>query len=220
MNPDKMVPGKMVPTKVPADKTASGGKPSAPAVLLAAFFLLGMLSASLAQALPDDRQQSISIESDYAERNDKTGSTVYRGNVVISQGSVMIEADQIILHMKNNKISHIECDGKPASYREKPSINGPMMIARADHIDYRPADNSIALKHNAVLSRDGTIIKGDSIDYDIGKQTWKAKGDNLGDQKRIQLVIPPSALQSDSDSEDERETDSDAIKNQSEEPTP
>ena len=220
MNPDKMVPGKMVPTRVPADKTASGGKPSAPAVLLAALLLLGMLSASLAQALPDDRQQSISIESDYAERNDKTGSTVYRGNVVISQGSVMIEADQIILHMKNNKISHIECDGKPASYREKPSINGPMMIARADHIDYRPADNSIALKHNAVLSRDGTIIKGDSIDYDIGKQTWKAKGDNLGDQKRIQLVIPPSALQSDSDSEDERETDSDAIKNQSEEPTP
>jgi lipopolysaccharide export system protein LptA len=47
-----------------------------------------------------------------------------------------------------------------------------------------------------MLSRDGTIIKGDSIDYDIDKQTWKAKGDNQGQQKRIQLVIPPSALQS------------------------
>jgi lipopolysaccharide export system protein LptA len=49
-----------------------------------------------------------------------------------------------------------------------------------------------------MLSRDGTIIKGDSIDYDIDKQTWKAKGDNQGQQKRIQLVIPASALQSDS----------------------
>ncbi len=215
-----MNPANLAVDKVALDKVASEKSPSSPTVLLAALLLLGMLSASLAQALPDDRQQSISIESDYAERNDKTGSTVYRGNVVISQGSVMIEADQIILHMKNNKISHIECDGKPASYREKPSINGPMMIARADHIDYRPADNSIALKHNAVLSRDGTIIKGDSIDYDIGKQTWKAKGDNLGDQKRIQLVIPPSALQSESESEGERETESDAIKNQSEETTP
>ena len=72
------------------------------------------------------------------------------------------------------------------------------MIARADHIDYMPATNKLALKQNAMLSRNGTIIKGDSIDYDINKETWKAKGDNQGQQKRIQLVIPASALQSDS----------------------
>jgi lipopolysaccharide export system protein LptA len=72
------------------------------------------------------------------------------------------------------------------------------MIARADNIDCLPSTNKLALKHNAMLTRDGTIIKGDSIDYDIDKQTWKAKGDNQGQQKRIQLVIPASALQSDS----------------------
>jgi lipopolysaccharide export system protein LptA len=147
-------------------------------------------------ALPDDRQQAISIESDYAERNEKTGRTVYRGNVVISQGSVLIEADEITLHLENNKISRIECQGRPASYQQKPEIDGAIMIARANHIDYLPATNKLALKQNAMLSRDGTIIKGDSIDYDINKQTWKAKGDNQGQQKRIQLVIPPSALQS------------------------
>lgn len=147
-------------------------------------------------ALPDDRQQPISIESDYAERNEKTGRTVYRGNVVISQGSVLIEADEITLHVDNNKINRIECEGTPASYQQKPEIDGAIMIARANHIDYLPATNKLTLKQNAMLSRDGTIIKGDSIDYDINKQTWKAKGDNQGQQKRIQLVIPPSALQS------------------------
>ncbi len=147
-------------------------------------------------ALPDDRQQPISIESDYAERNEKTGRTVYRGNVVISQGSVLIAADEITLHVDNNKINRIECEGTPASYQQKPEIDGAIMIARANHIDYLPATNKLTLKQNAMLSRDGTIIKGDSIDYDINKQTWKAKGDNQGQQKRIQLVIPPSALQS------------------------
>jgi|TARA_B110000908_G_scaffold165195_2_gene214258 lipopolysaccharide export system protein LptA len=149
-------------------------------------------------ALPDDRQQPISIESDYAERNEKTGRTVYRGNVVISQGSVLIEAEEITLHVENSKISRIECTGKPASYQQKTALEGPTMIARADNIDYLPSTNKLALKHNAMLTRDGTIIKGDSIDYDIDKQTWKAKGDNQGQQKRIQLVIPASALQSDS----------------------
>ena len=141
-------------------------------------------------ALPDDRQQPISIESDYAERNEKTGRTVYRGNVVISQGSVLIAADEITLHVDNNKINRIECEGTPASYQQKPEIDGAIMIARANHIDYLPATNKLTLKQNAMLSRDGTIIKGDN------KQTWKAKGDNQGQQKRIQLVIPPSALQS------------------------
>ena len=158
--------------------------------------ILAVLLPTTALALPDDRRQHISIESDYAERNEKTGRTLYRGNVVISQGSVLIEADEITLHVENNKISRIECEGRPASYQQKPELDGAMMIARANHIDYLPATNKLALKQNAMLSRDGTIIKGDSIDYDIDKQTWKAKGDNQGQQKRIQLVIPPSALQS------------------------
>ena len=160
--------------------------------------LLGSALAMPCMALPDDRQQPISIESDYAERNEKTGRTVYRGNVVISQGSVLIEAEEITLHVENRKISRIECTGKPASYQQKTALEGPTMIARADNIDYLPSTNKLALKHNAMLTRDGTIIKGDSIDYDIDKQTWKAKGDNQGQQKRIQLVIPASALQSDS----------------------
>jgi lipopolysaccharide export system protein LptA len=160
--------------------------------------LLGSALAMPCMALPDDRQQPISIESDYAERNEKTGRTVYRGNVVISQGSVLIEAEEITLHVENSKISRIECTGKPASYQQKTALEGPTMIARADNIDYLPSTNKLALKHNAMLTRDGTIIKGDSIDYDIDKQTWKAKGDNQGQQKRIQLVIPASALQSDS----------------------
>ena len=158
--------------------------------------LAGSMLAMPCLALPDDRQQPISIESDYAERNEKTGRTVYRGNVVISQGTVLIEAEEITLHFDNNKISRIECEGMPASYQQKPALDSATMIARANHIDYLPASNQLALKQNAMLSRDGTIIKGDSIDYDIDKQTWKAKGDNQGQQKRIQLVIPPSALQS------------------------
>jgi len=168
--------------------------------------ILAVLLPTTALALPDDRRQHISIESDYAERNDQTGQTVYRGNVVISQGSVLIEAEQIILHFENSKVVRIECDGKPASYQQTPEINAPVMIARADHIDYLPADNSIALKSKAMLSRDGTIIRGDSIDYDIDKQTWKAKGSDLGEQKRIQLVIPPPALQTDSETPTEETT--------------
>ncbi|MGB0449017.1 MAG: lipopolysaccharide transport periplasmic protein LptA [Porticoccaceae bacterium] len=165
-------------------------------ISISAALLLCMILSAAAVALPDDREKTISIESDSAERNEKTGLTVYQGNVIISQGSILIEADKITLHYQGSKISRIECTGTPASYQQKPQAEGAMLVARAEHIDYLLADNQIVLKRNAVLSRNGTIIKGDSIDYDIKNETWKAKGNDLGEQKRIQLVILPSVQES------------------------
>ncbi len=162
-------------------------------------FALSLSTAVAAVALPDDRKQTISIESDSAERNEKTGLTVYSGNVIISQGSILIEADQITLHYQGSKISRIECQSTPASYQQQPQAQGPMLVARAEHIDYLLADDQIVLQRNAVLSRNGTIIRGDSINYDIKNETWKAKGNDLGEQKRIQLVIPPSVQESTSE---------------------
>lgn len=145
-----------------------------------------------ALALPDDRTQTITIESNSAERDQKTGLTQYQGNVVINQGSLVIEADQVTVYYKDNKVSRIICLGLPASYQQQAAADGGLIIAKAETIVYLLAEDEINLKTNAVLSRNGTLIKGDSINYDLENETWKAKGNQRGEQKRIQLVIPPS----------------------------
>ncbi|MGY8850257.1 MAG: lipopolysaccharide transport periplasmic protein LptA [Pseudomonadales bacterium] len=145
-----------------------------------------------ALALPDDRTQTITIESNSAERDQKTGLTQYQGNVVINQGSLVIEADQVTVYYKDNKVSRIVCLGLPASYQQQAAEDGGLIIAKAETIVYLLAEDEINLKSNAVLSRNGTLIKGDSINYDLENETWKAKGNQRGEQKRIQLVIPPS----------------------------
>ena len=143
-----------------------------------------------ALALPDDRTQTITIESNSAERDQKTGLTQYQGNVVINQGSLVIEADQVTVYYKDNKVSRIVCLGLPASYQQQAAEDGGLIIAKAETIVYLLAEDEINLKSNAVLSRNGTLIKGDSINYDLENETWKAKGNQRGEQKRIQLVIP------------------------------
>ena len=145
-----------------------------------------------ALALPDDRTQTITIESNSAERDQKTGLTQYQGNVVINQGSLVIEADQVTVYYKDNKVSRIVCLGLPASYQQQAAEDGGLIIAKAETIVYLLAEDEINLKSNAVLSRNGTLIKGDSVNYDLENETWKAKGNQRGEQKRIQLVIPPS----------------------------
>lgn len=170
-------------------------------VLTTGFLLLCSLTA---QALPDDPQQPITIESDSAERNEQTGLTEYRGNVVIRQGSVLIDADRVTIHYKDNKVSRIVSLGTPASYQQQPQVEGGMVIARGEIIEYKLADDMINLKNNASLSRNGTLIKGERITYDLKNETWKAKGGDRASQKRIQLVIPPSTQEnSTSDSQPE-----------------
>lgn len=151
-----------------------------------------LLCSIPAQALPDDRQQSITIESDSAERNNKSGLTEYLGNVIIRQGSVLIDADRVTIHYKDNKVSRIISRGTPASYQQQPQAQGAMVIARGEVIEYMLASDQIKLKNNASLSRNGTLIKGERITYDLKNETWKAKGGDRANQKRIQLVIPPS----------------------------
>lgn len=143
-------------------------------------------------ALINDRSDTITIESNSAERDEKTGLTQYQGNVVIKQGSLIIEADKVTVYYLNNRVSRILCLGLPASYQQQAAEDGGLIVAKAETIEYILADDEINLKTGAVLSRNGTLIKGDSINYDLKNETWKAKGNNRGEQKRIQLVIPPS----------------------------
>ena len=153
-------------------------------------FLSLLLFAASCFGFDKDDNQTIIIESDIAERNEKTGLTQYSGNVIIRQGSLIIDANKVEVHYQDSQVNRILCYGNPASYQQKTKTGG-QILARASTIEYLPLDKNINLKTDASLSRNGTLIKGDSINYDVATETWRAKGDNQSTQKRIQLVIPP-----------------------------
>ena len=153
--------------------------------------MIVLFSSPTGGAELNNSSQVISIDADYAERNEKTGLTEYRGNVVIRQGTIIIEADRIIIYSDKNKVIRVACFGTPAGYQQRSEDEQEILIARANNIDYLIADDLLKLKTDASLIKNGTSIKGDSISYDLAKGTWKAKGDQQGAQKRIQLVIPP-----------------------------
>ena len=156
-------------------------------ILLLFCLVLSMLPAPV---FPDGNQ-AIAVNADYAKRNEITGLTEYRGNVVIRQGTTLINADRVIIFYEDDKVSRISCSGSPARYQQMSALDDNLIIARAESIDYLVTEDAINLKSNAALTRNGTSIKGDSINYDLEKGTWTAKGNEKSEQKRIQLVIPP-----------------------------
>ena len=138
----------------------------------------------------------ISIESDLAERNEKTGITIYKGNVLITQGNLSIKADLVTITENAEQISKIHCAGSPASFKQLDiTSQTPDLIGTADDVEYLLQEQQINLKQNASLSSYGTLITGDSINYDLKNEIWKAGGAE-NSKKRIRLFIPPKSVKS------------------------
>lgn len=161
------------------------------------FLLIFVSWCSLSTALPSDRQQPIKIESDRAEKDEKKGTTVYEGTVVIRQGTIKINADKVTVFSDANQVDRIICIGKPAHYQQRPNLEDGLVFASGNTIEYYLASDKIFLLKNASLEQNGTTITGDKINYDLRAEVVKASaGDNT--RKRIQMIIPPSNQKDDS----------------------
>ena len=103
---------------------------------LVAGLTLGLLAGQSVLALSSDRHQSIIIHSDSAERDETKGTTTYSGNVVMQQGSMRIEADEVVIVNDKSKVTQIVATGKPARYQQQPeqvsveSVHSDMQIVQ------------------------------------------------------------------------------------------
>ena len=155
-------------------------------------YLLGVFFTATTLALPTDRQATITVDADHAQINEKTGITDYRGSVVIKQGSLLIEAEQVTIYSTNGQANTIICIGKPAHYQQQPNAEDGLVNARANTIEYHLDTDVITLITNASLEQQGSILRGDHINYDLKAELVEARGSD-NKQQRVHMIIPPQA---------------------------
>ena len=165
------------------------------------FSLLLSLSAAFTSAstwaLPTDREQPIRVQADSAELDDKQGVAVYRGGVVITQGSLKITGDTVtITQTPQGDIDVFTAVGKPAYYEQKPAADKQLVQAYGLTIQYYASNERIVLIDQAkVLSPDGNSTEGEKITYDTVKQianAGRANGNKVtAPRPRIDMVIQP-----------------------------
>jgi lipopolysaccharide export system protein LptA len=150
------------------------------------------LAPGRAEALPEDRNQPIYIQSDRAERDERSGKTVYTGDVVIDQGSLHIAADRVTITMQESQVSRIDAVGKPAKMNQKPSPEREMVYARAINIQYDVTAEILTLIEQATVVQEGSTVQGERIDYFVKEQRVKAgAGPAESGDSRVQMVIQP-----------------------------
>ena len=150
------------------------------------------------QALPGDKDSPIHIEADEAVRDERTGLTLYRGNVRIRQGSLKIMAEQVTLYHINTQADKIVAEGSPAHIEQQRTLESAPMHAEGRIIEYYKEEERVHIREDARLEQDGSTVTSDSIEYFINQELVKATTDDPGTERRVEVVIPPHVVEEES----------------------
>ncbi|MFU2135216.1 lipopolysaccharide transport periplasmic protein LptA [Gallibacterium anatis] len=163
-----------------------------------AFALLALFVSYSANALTGDSEQPINIESDNQSLDLTNNVVTFNTNVVITQGSVKIDADKVVITRPNekekvdNKKETVDAYGKPVKFQQKLD-NGKMVYGNADKVHYDLGKEFLTLIDNAQLKQEDSRINGDIITYDVKKQQLKANGNG---NSRVKTILIPNQLKS------------------------
>lgn len=160
---------------------------------LALLSLCTVALSNIVFALPDDRKQPIQISADTAELNEQTGTAVYAGNVIMTQGSMQMKANKVELVRKNDDIDSIIATGTPASFQQKPAANKPITTAYGMKMVYKIKDQTITITDKAKVVQEKDSFSGERIVYQMDKAIVNAYGGNGSSGERVQMIIQPKA---------------------------
>ena len=137
-------------------------------IKLLSLFLV--LLPALTWALPSDRDQPIDIEADHAQLDDTQGITQYKGNAILTQGSLRIEGDIITFYYDDDKqLIKAVADGNLAKYQQVQTKGKDPIKARAFKMEYFTNSQKINLLGQAHVLNNGDEFSGERINYDINK---------------------------------------------------
>lgn len=140
------------------------------------------------------REKPIEIESNSADLDKKSGVSVYRGDVVMTQGSTRITGDTITIYTAQDEVTKVVAEGKKnrAYFEELQPNEQGLLQAWANTINYDLKAEQINLLKNAELKQKGDTFKGETIEYNISQQTVNARSETgEGSTNRVQMVIHP-----------------------------
>ena len=153
-----------------------------------------LLAASLsAQAKTGDTDQPIHIESDQQSLDMQGNVVTFTGNVVVTQGTIKINADKVVVTRPGGEKGKEVIDGygNPATFYQMQD-NGKPVKGRASKMHYELQNDFVVLTGNAHLEQIDSNIQGDKITYLVKEQKMQAFSNKGG---RVTTVLVPSQLQ-------------------------
>lgn len=158
-------------------------------------FSMALFASSNAIALNDDIKKQAIIASNNQKVDIAKNFAVFSGDVTIKQGSILISAErlEIFNHGHSGKEVMI-LTGNPAKFSQDLE-QGDKVTAHANQIRFERANNIIRLSKNAQLQQNESLVRSQSISYDMARKLLIANGntnEKLDANKRVTTILEPT----------------------------
>ncbi|GAB4291792.1 MAG: hypothetical protein Kow0083_04800 [Methylophaga sp.] len=180
-------------------------------------FAIAMLLPGMAMALPSDREKPINIEADHAQLDDREGVTQYKGDAILTQGTLRIEGDIITFYYDENKqLTKAVAEGKRATYQQVHKPGEKPVRAKALKMEYYAERQKIYLIGDGYVWQNGDEFTGNYIEYDIAQNVVSANSKPVtvdGETRkkgRVHIIIQPQNTRKPSKPEEKAQSDSKA----------
>jgi len=123
-----------------------------------------------------DRDKPVNIESDTMTADEAKKTATFDGRVVLTQGSLMIRADRLVVRQDAEGFQYGSATGSPATFRHKQDGAAGYIDGQAQRIEYDSKADRVEFFKDARLRRDsGDDIRGDYISYDARSDRFSVK---------------------------------------------
>lgn len=159
-------------------------------------FCFSLLTSLHAMAESADRGKPIELEADTVTVNDAKKTSTYTGKVILTQGTLIIHADKLIVREDKEGFQHSTSTGNPTTFKQKMEGKNEYMEGSGQRIEYDGRMDKVQLYTRAWVKRGEDIVHGDYISYDanaeyaevIGGIKSEGSGSSTG---RVKAIIQP-----------------------------
>lgn len=158
------------------------------------FTLLGLvLFTEPLSALTRDSQQPIEIVSQRQSLDLNSHRMIFTGQVVVTQGSITIRADRVVITRLNNQSGQeqVEATGSPATFYQLLEDQQPV-TGSGRIVHYHAQKGTLILQQQAQLKLRDNQIQSDRITYQLVQQRVQADSSN---QHPVKMILLPEQLQ-------------------------
>lgn len=163
--------------------------------------LFGLFLPGLAIAERADRNKPVNLEADRAtvedvNRKDESRVSIFTGNVVLTQGTLRITADKVIMKEDTKGFRYATAVGDLVTFRQKRDGLDEYVEGWSKRVEYDNKTDKIELFRQARLKRGADEVKGDYISYDMNSEFFQVIGSNergveTEADNRVRVTIQP-----------------------------
>ena len=163
----------------------------------------GVLLAAAALGMPaahaerGDRAKPVNVEADRLSLDDIKKESVFSGNVQLTQGSLLLRADRVVVRQDEQGFNYAFATGAPAYFRQKREGFDEYIEGFAQRLEYNGKQDKMEMFTEARVKKGTDEVRGDYISYNAVTEFYEVVGGGTpaataaNPQGRVRATIQP-----------------------------